>query len=243
MKGKRILVTGASSGIGFQIAKDLLQMGATVGAHYRENRSSVEKLLDYAGPEQCKIFQAEFNHTDQVMRLWSQYIEWSQGIDVLINNAGEAAKPEPVNKLSEDAWDQTFHVNVKAPWLLSRAALSVMTEQGSGRIINMSSVGVKFGGGIETVHYSASKSALEAITKSFAKAGAPHNVLVNAVRAGVTETSMHEKIGRHDMSSRTNLIPLKRMAQPSEISQVVLFLAGEESSYVTGTILTAAGGE
>jgi len=225
------------------MAKDFLAKGATVGAHYRSDRAFEQELLEGAEAKRCKAFQADLSDTNQVMRLWSEFIDWSQGIDVLINNAGEAAKPAPVEDLSEEAWDRTFQVNVKAPWLLSRAALALMTQQGSGRIINMSSVGVKFGGGIETVHYSASKSALEALTKSFAKAGAPHNVLVNAVRVGVTDTPMHGKIGRLDMSYRTELIPLKRMAQPSEISQVVLFLAGEESSYVTGTILTAAGGE
>ena len=225
------------------MTKDFLAKGATVGAHYRSDRPFDLELLEGAGSDRCKAFQADLNNSNQVMRLWSEFVDWSQGIDVLVNNAGKAAKPAPVDELSEDAWDRTFQVNVKAPWLLSRAALALMTKQGSGRIINMSSIGVKFGGGIETVHYSASKAALEALTKSFAKAGAPHNVLVNAVRAGVTDPPMHGKIGRHDMSSRTDLIPLKRMARPSEISQVVLFLAGEESSYITGTILTAAGGE
>ena len=148
-----------------------------------------------------------------------------------------------MDELDENAWDTTFQVNVKAPWLLSRASLLIMTQQGAGRIINISSIGVKFGGGITTVHYSASKAALEALTKSFAKAGATSNVLVNTVRAGVTDTAFHERIGRTDLSSRAELIPLQRLAQPSEISAAVLFLASDQSSYITGTTLTVAGGE
>jgi 3-oxoacyl-[acyl-carrier protein] reductase len=236
-------VTGASSGIGFQIAEDFLRAGAVVGAHYRRNEAGVRKLVEGAEPGHCEIFQADFTQSKEVLRLWKEFINWSRGIDVLVNNAGEATVPQPMDELDEEAWDSTFQVNVKAPWLLSRASLSLMTQQRAGRIINISSIGVKFGGGITTVHYSASKAALEALTNSFAKAGATSNVLVNTVRAGVTDTAFHEKIGRTDLYSRAELIPLQRLAQPSEISAAVLFLASDQSSYITGTTLTVAGGE
>jgi 3-oxoacyl-[acyl-carrier protein] reductase len=118
-----------------------------------------------------------------------------------------------------------------------------MQEQRSGRIINISSIGVQFGGGVNSVHYSASKAALEALTLSFAKAGAPYNVLVNTVRAGVTDTPFHEKIGRDDLTDRANLIPKKRIAKPEGISNSVLFLASDSSSFITGSTLTVAGGE
>ena len=243
MKGKRVLVTGASSGIGYQIALDLLKEGAIVAAHYRSNEAGVRKLFAFAESGQCQIFQADFSQSGEVRRLWRKFIDWSNGIDVLVNNAGETAFPVPLAELSDEAWDKTFQVNVKAPFLLSQAALSAMEDQGSGRIVNISSIGVKFGGGVTTAHYSASKAALEALTMSFAKAGAPFNVLVNAVRAGVTDTPLHEKIGRPIWPDRVDLIPLKRPAQPSEISKAVLFLASDSSSYITGTILTVAGGE
>lgn len=243
MKDKRVLVTGASGGIGFQIASDFLGQGAAVGAHYRSNEAAARKLLELAQPGQCQLFQADFTQTGEIMRLWDQFIQWSHGIDVLVNNAGEAPNPVPLAQLDEETWDKAFQVNVKATFLLSQAALSVMEQQKAGRIINISSIGVKYGGGVTTVHYSASKAALEALTKSFAKAGAESNVLVNTVRAGVTDTPLHSKIGLSDLSSRVNMIPLKRLARPSEISEAVMFLAGGRSSYVTGTTLTVAGGE
>lgn len=242
-ESKRILVTGASSGIGFQVAHDFLKLGTSVGAHYCHNQAGARRLLDYAAPEQCQIFQADFSRSEEVLRLWDEFMTWGGRIDVLVNNAGEATQPASMNELTEHAWDKTFQVNVKAPFLLSRAALSVMSKQRSGRIINISSIGVKFGGSPVTVHYSASKAALEAITKSFAKAGAPFNVLVNVVQAGVTKTPLHEKIGRTDLSERIALIPLKRLAEPREISNVVLFLASEESSFITGTVVSVSGGE
>ena len=243
MKDKRVLVTGASSGIGFQIAGDFLKRGAFVGAHYCHNQVGASKLLDNTGPTQCQIFQADFSRSNEVHRLWDEFMTWSGRIDVLVNNAGEASHPASIYELTEDAWDKTFLVNLKAPFLLSRAALSVMSQQHSGRIINISSIGVKFGGSTVTVHYSASKAALEAITKSFAKAGAPFNVLVNAVQVGITNTSLHQKVGRKNLSERISLIPLKRLAEPSEISNMVLFLASEESSFITGTVMSVSGGE
>jgi len=243
LKGKRILVTGASSGIGYQIASDFLKQGAYVGAHFRSDKNGVNRLLQASGGGECKAFQADFAQSSDIYRLWEEFFRWQGGIDVLVNNAAEAAVPLPLEDLSEDAWDTTFQVNLKAPFLLSRAALSYMKRQESGRIINISSVGVKFGGGINTVHYSASKAGLEAITRSFAKAGAPFNVLVNTVQAGVTDTPIHSKLGRVDMTERINLIPLRRLARPEEIADTVLFLSSNKSSFISGTIITVAGGE
>jgi len=243
MKGRRVLVTGASSGIGFQIALDFLRNGAIVGAHYNSNQDGARSLLKHAEPGQCQTFQSDFNYSSEVNRLWEKFINWSHGIDVLVNNAGATVTPVPLDQLQDDAWDSTFQVNVKAPFLLSRAALALMSEQGWGKIINISSIGVKFGGGLNTVHYSASKAALEALTISFSRAGAPHNVLVNTVRAGVTNTPFHRKIGRDDLSERASLIPLKRVAEPKEISEAVLFLASDKASYITGSTITVAGGE
>ena len=243
LSGKKVLVTGASSGIGFRVASDFLKNGATVGAHYRNNKKGVSELLQHDPLGKCRIFKADFSCTEEITRLWEEFQNWSQGIDVLVYNAGAVTDPVDLQNLSEEAWDNTFQVNLKAPLFLSRSAMKVMSEQNSGRIINVSSIGVKFGGGSNTVHYSASKAALEALTLSLAKIGAPNNVLVNAIRAGVTDTNLHVKIGRSQMISRTSLIPLGRMAKASEISEVIMFLASKNSSYITGTIIPVAGGE
>ena len=243
LKNKYVLVTGASSGIGFQIAKDFLLEGAFVGVHYCNNLKGAKRLLKYAKSKQCKIFKSDFSSSKEISDLWNEFILWSKGrIDVLVNNAS-FIKYVPLENLSEEEWDKTFQVNLKAAFQLSRAAFPIMSKKKNGRIINISSGGWKYGGGKTTVHYGASKAALEALTIAFAKRGAPHNVLVNAIRPGATKTPFHKKIGRNDLSARVNLIPLKRLAKPSEISNAVLFLASSKSSFITNTIISVAGGE
>lgn len=243
-KNKYILVTGASSGIGYAIAQQFLAANAYVGLHYNQSRDGVKRLLQSGQESRACVLQADFSSWDAVEKLSRNFLEWSGGkIDVLVNNAGEASRPAPVDQIDEAGWDQTFNINLKAPFLLSRAFLPQMQKQNSGSIINISSIGIKFGGGLNTVHYSASKAALELLTRIFAKAGAADNVRVNAIRAGVTKTPFHEKIGRSDLASRTKLIPMKRAAEPSEIADAVLYLASDKSTYINGTVLDVAGGE
>jgi len=245
LKNKYVLVTGASSGIGFQIAKDFLLEGAFVGVHYCNNLKGAKRTLKYAKNKHCKIFKSDFSSFKEVSALWNEFTLWSKGhIDVLVNNAS-FVKPMPLENLSEEEWDKTFQVNLKAAFQLSRAAFPIMSKKKNGRIINISSGGWKYGGGKATVHYSASKAALEALTMAFAKIGAPHNVLVNAIRPGATNTPGH--LQRYpdtsDFSARVNLVPLKRLAEPSEISNMVLFLASSKSSFTTNTIISVVGGE
>ena len=244
LKNKYVLVTGASSGIGFQIAKDFLLEGAFVGVHYYNNLKGAKRTLKYAKNKQCKIFKSDFSSSKEVSALWNEFILWSKGhIDVLVNNAS-FIKYVPLENLSEEEWDKTFQVNLKAPFQLSRAAFPIMSKKKNGRIINISSGGWKYGGGKATVHFGASKAALEALTMAFAKIGAPHNVLVNAIRPGATKTpTIIKRYDRNNLSARVNLIPLKRLAKPSEISNMVLFLASSKSSFTTNTIISVTGGE
>ena len=147
LEGKKALVTGASSGIGNQIAQAFLEQGAQVGLHYRQNRAGAEALMSQFSEDRCQIFQADFSVSQEVRRLWQEFLMWSGTIHILVNNAGTVAQPQPLDQLSEEAWDSTFQVNVKAPLILSQAVLPTMQENAWGRIINISSIGVKFGVG------------------------------------------------------------------------------------------------
>ncbi len=243
LEDKTVLVTGSSGGIGFEIARKFLEAGSIVGAHYRHKRSAIDELVALGGSERCKPFQADFSDSGQVSSLWESFVAWRGTIDVLVNNAAEVTQPASFDELSEEAWDGAFQVNLKAPFLLSRAAMPIMRRKSFGRIINICSIGVKFGGGSTTIHYSASKAALEALTLSLARVGARENVLVNAIRVGVTDTPLHEGLGRDGLLERAKLIPLGRPARPSEIADSALFLASSASSFISGSILTVSGGE
>ncbi|MFH1575491.1 MAG: SDR family oxidoreductase [Candidatus Nealsonbacteria bacterium] len=237
LKNKYVLVTGANKGTGFEIAKNFLLEGAIVGVHHYKDESGARKLFEYAKPGQCEIFEADFSKSKEVLSLWKEFISWSKGkIDVLVNNAAA------IGQTNED-WDMVFQVNAKAPFLLSRLAFDAMSVQKQGRIINISSLSVKLGGSLDVLRYSASKAALEAITKSFAREGSRFNILVNAVRPGVTDSPIHKKLAQSDPSFKISAIPLNRFALPKEIADAVIFLAGSKSSFVTNTIIEVSGGQ
>ena len=129
LKNKYVLVTGASSGIGFQIAKDFLLEGAFVGVHYYNNLKGAKRTLKYAKNKHCKIFKSDFSSFKEVSALWNEFTLWSKGhIDVLVNNAS-FVKPMPLENLSEEEWDKTFQVNLKAAFQLSRAAFPIMSKE------------------------------------------------------------------------------------------------------------------
>ncbi len=241
-QNKFVLVTGSSSGIGYQIAKDFLLLGAKVGVHYNKNSKGAKKLSSI-NKKNCKLFKADFSKSGEVTKLWKDYIKWTSGkISILINNAGYA-KSFNFNNLTSAEWDKCFAINVKSAFILSKLAMKIMSKNRGGRIINISSGGWLYGGGESTVHYSASKAALEGLTKATAKIGANKNILVNTLRPGATKTDFHKKMGRKNLNKRAKLVPLKRMADPSEISNAVIFLSSGQSKFITNSVIDVRGGE
>ncbi len=162
---------------------------------------------------------------------------------MLVNNAALIEPVESIEAIGEEVLNLAMQVNFVTPFLLSKLVLSKMRQVRSGRIVIISSIGVKYAGSPQTAHYMASKAALEAGTLALAKSGASDGVLINVVRAGVTRTAAHRRLGRDDLATREALIPLGRAAEPGEIAEVVLFLVSPCNTYITGTILPVAGGE
>jgi len=231
IKGKRVLITGATSGIGACTTELLKSYGAILPANPqgRTNKVFPRDLLSYTVRQDLvRTFVNDFG-----------------GIDVLVNNAGGIYGADFL-ELEEQDWDMTFTLNVKAPFFLARDAFKVMQEQGQGgKIINISSISAKYGGSTTTMHYGAAKAALDATTVGLARAGAPYNILVNSIRGGLIDTPFHKKIGRDAkaIEGRIKLIPLKRIGQPIDIARMVLFLASEAGDYITGEMFTIAGGD
>lgn len=242
LNNKRVLITGATGGMGRSFAELFAKQGAKLGLHYLKNKKEALRLCS----RQASIFQADLLKSKDRKSLIKSFVKRFGGIDVLINNAGAVYDYNHFSKLNEDAWQKTFDLNVKAPFYLSAEVFDQMRKQGGGKIINISSVNVKYGGSAKSMHYVASKAALESITRGFAKEGAKHNILVNAIRCGIIDTPMRARVAgynKEDFKKRIELVPLKRAGKPEDIANMASFLAGDTGNFITGEIFTVAGGD
>ncbi len=236
---RTVLITGANSGIGFSSIKLFLNNGYKVFAHYNSNKNNLDIIED----KNLILFQANFMNLNETEELFNNILKITKTIDVLVNNAGLYSPVESFNDLGLEVFDDVLNVNLKSPFLLSQKFINLMKSYNRGRIINISSIGVKYGGSPTSMSYTISKSALETMTIAFAKEGAKYNILVNALRVGVTNTEIHNISKNKNMDNRIKMIPLQRIAEPEEIAEYILFLASPKSSFTTGSIITVAGGE
>lgn len=240
LKNKKILITGASSGIGAEIAKRCAEEGAQVGIHFAENFQGAEELArQLSGLASVRTYQQNFSKG--VGELMSRFIADFGGIDVLVNNAG-TIDGKAFEEMTAADYDLIFNVNSKAPFILTQQAFTKMKEQKGGKIINISSFAVKYGmGRNKSVHYAASKATLEILTVALAKLGAEHNILVNAIRPGVIMTRLQKD--RQDLKQVLQRIPVKRAGTPHDVAEMVVHLASDRGNFITGEIITIAGGE
>lgn len=245
LQGKRIVVTGASSGIGAAIVRLLADSGAHVGIHYHQHTVQALALVDQINSAGgvAESFQADLTNVLQRDRLLPAMIDKLGGLDGFVNNAGAPRGQNPFPKIVQDDWDQTFALNVESPFFLSQQAFLYMQTHGGGRIVNISSIGVKYGGSAQTIHYAMAKSALETLTVGMAKMGASQNILVNTVRAGMTDTPFWSNKSKEEIDARTRLIPMRRIGRPHEVAEMVCFLLSPSASYISGQTIAVSGGE
>lgn len=231
------LITGTGTGIGLACLKKFLQENSTVIAHYYETSDEFETLCANNRSSVTSI-KSDFSNEDEIQFFLSHISKMS--INVLINIAGcfDFSKTAPNRIL---AAKKIFCVNTIAPYLIAETIFEKMKTLGSGHIINVSSIGVKYGSSFNSPFYAASKAALEATTRTLAREGAPFNILVNTIRPGVTNTNFISKTGK-DINERAKLIPLKRPASPEEITNLIYFLANI-NTYITGQTIAISGGE
>ncbi len=241
---KRVLITGGSSGIGAATARLLACGGAHVAVHYNRRKKEAEQIcneMERSGRRAIPL-QADLTDPASARILIDEAIRQLGGLDSLVNNAG-GMKVRPVMELTHMEWHDAFALNVEAPFFLSQRAIEHMRANGGGRIVNISSIGVKYGGSPTSLHYSAAKAALEAITGSLAKFGAPFGILVNAIRPGIIDTAFHSETSAEQMEKRVAMIPLKRAGQPEEVAEMIKYLLSPAGDFITGQIFAVSGGD
>ena len=225
----RALVTGSAQGIGLAIADTLVAQGyGVVGADIQAQEGAGFEVLelDVSDPGACRRAVAELGH-----------------VDVLVNNAGVLVEKSP-ESLSDEEFDLTMAVNLRAPFVLSVAVSEGMKERRWGRIVNISSVGARTGGISQSSAYAASKAGLLALTKNFARNLGPFGVTTNAVLPGAILTPLWDNLEVPEEERRryAEMVPAKRLGTGDDIANAVLYLASDEAYFVTGTTLVVDGG-
>lgn len=242
LKDKVAVVTGASNGIGREIALTLAQRGASVIINYRSSAEKAEKLKEelLSMNLQAETFRADVSDFSEAQSLIDFAIQKFGRLDILVNNAGITAD-NLVLRMTEEDFDRVINVNLKGAWNCSKHAARYMTKQRSGKIINISSV-VGIVGNPGQSNYAAAKAGIIGLTKALAKELAKRNVTVNAVAPGFIKTDMTQSLNPEWISEIEKNIPLGRLGETKDIAKVVAFLCGEEADYITGQVINVDGG-
>ena len=242
VKGKNILITGASRGIGKGIAQTFAQHGANVAFTYSSSAGPAEELeqeLTALGVK-AKAYQSNAANFESAQQLASDVLEEFGSIDVLINNAG-ITKDNLLMRISEEDFDKVIEVNLKSVFNMTKAVQRTMLKQRHGSIIHMSSVvGVK--GNAGQSNYAASKAGIIGFSKSIALELGSRNIRSNVIAPGFIETEMTGKLPEDVVAQWRDGIPLKRGGSPDDVANACLFLASDLSAYITGQVLNVDGG-
>ncbi|MGR9203621.1 3-oxoacyl-[acyl-carrier-protein] reductase [Rhizobium leguminosarum] len=238
LSGRKALVTGASGGIGEEIARLLHKQGAIVGLH----GTRVEKLEALAADlgERVKIFPANLSDRDEVKALGQKAEADLEGVDILVNNAG-ITRDGLFVRMSDEDWDAVLEVNLTSTFRLTRELTHPMMRRRYGRIVNITSV-VGVTGNPGQANYCASKAGMIGFTKSLAQEIATRNVTVNCVAPGFIESAMTGKLNDKQKEAIMGAIPMKRMGTGGEVASAVAYLASSEAAYMTGQTLHVNGG-
>ncbi|ALP35063.1 beta-ketoacyl-ACP reductase [Paenibacillus sp. IHB B 3084] len=242
LSGKTALVTGASRGIGRSIALALAEAGANVAVNYAGSEAAAAEVAEQIrakGVEAITV-QANVGRADEADRLIKDVIGAWGKIDILVNNAG-ITRDNLIMRMKEEEFDQVIETNLKGVFNCLKAATRPMMKQRSGRIINISSV-VGVLGNAGQANYVAAKAGVIGLTKSSARELASRGITVNCVAPGFIDTEMTQVLADDLRDNMLSGIPLARLGRPEEIADVVLFLASDASSYMTGQTLHVDGG-
>jgi 3-oxoacyl-[acyl-carrier protein] reductase len=240
LDGRTAVVTGAAQGIGLEIARALGDNGARVVIGDVDASAVDKAVAELGGPDVATGMQCDVRSGDDLDALLALADVDGGPLDIMVNNAG-IARDSTMRNMTEDQFDAVIEVNLKGVWLGTKAAAARMRQAGRGSIVNISSLSGKVGMAGQT-NYSAAKAGVVGLTKAAAKELAHLGVRVNAVQPGLIRTPMTEAMPQKAWDQKMSEIPMGRAGEPREVANVVLFLASDLSSYMTGTVHEVTGG-
>jgi 3-oxoacyl-[acyl-carrier protein] reductase len=240
LDGKVALITGGANGIGKITAQKFLEEGAKVviSDYNAEAGEATSQELERYG--KVTFVQGDVANTDQIKAMVQQTVDQYGTIDILVNNAGITIDGL-LTKMDEESWEKVISVNLSGVFKCTKEVVTVMLIQGSGVILNASSV-VGIHGNIGQTNYAATKAGVIGLTKSWAKGFGPKGIRVNAVAPGFIVTDMTAKVPQKILDLMEAKTPLRKLGRPEDIAAAYLFLASEDASYINGTILSVDGG-
>lgn len=242
LEGLNALITGASRGIGKEIALALAGEGADVTINYKasdDDADQVAREIESLG-KNTWVYQADISKMNEVLEMKRSVEKYMGKVDILVNNAG-INRDTLMKNMDEDDWKEVISINLDGVFNCTRAFLEHVVQSKQGRVINISSV-VGQMGNIGQVNYAASKAGIIGMTKSLAMELAKENITVNAVAPGFVETSMLQGVPDDVRQKILKKIPLKRFGRPRDVARAVVFLASRDADYITGHVLNVNGG-
>ncbi|MDQ3567800.1 MAG: 3-oxoacyl-ACP reductase FabG [Actinomycetota bacterium] len=244
--GEVAWVTGSSTGIGRAVAEGLAREGCRVAVHYNSSEDEAREVvngIEGSGGE-AMLVGGDVSDGGEVRRMADEIEDRFGRLDILVNNAGSLLERRSLEEMTEDLWDRVMDVNLKSVYLCSQAVLPVMKRQGRGRIVNITSVAARNGGGPGSVAYATAKGGVSTLTRAMAKELVADNILVNGVAPGVITTPFHDRFTPPDVREKmAGAIPIGREGTPEETAGAVVFLASSAADYLVGEIIEVNGGQ
>ncbi|MDQ0198563.1 3-oxoacyl-[acyl-carrier-protein] reductase [Neobacillus ginsengisoli] len=242
LAGKTALVTGASRGIGREIALELARQGANVAVNFAGSEAKANEVVDEikALGRDAFTVKCDVSNSEEVNEMVKTTIDRFGKLDILVNNAG-ITKDNLLMRMKEEEWDDVININLKGVFLCTKAVTRQMMKQRLGRIINIASI-VGVSGNPGQANYVAAKAGVIGLTKTTAKELALRNITVNAIAPGFITTDMTDKLTEEIKAEMLKQIPLARLGEPKDIAKVTAFLASDDSAYMTGQTLHIDGG-
>ncbi len=240
LAGRTAVITGGAQGLGFAIAEQFVAEGARVVLGDLNIEATLAAADTLGGPDIARAVRCDVTAYADVEALVDAAVDGFGGFDIMVNNAG-ITRDATLRKMTEEDFDQVISVHLKGTWNGLKKAASIMREQRSGAIVNMSSISGKVGM-IGQTNYSAAKAGIVGMTKAAAKELAHLGVRVNAIQPGLIRSAMTEAMPQRIWDSKVAEVPMGRAGEPAEVAKVALFLASDLSSYMTGTVLEVTGG-